>query len=93
MDSETWEVVDEVQGQMQAAIIQSMLESYGLSVWVSQEGAGQAYPINIGTLGRVQILVPKHQEEKAQEILRQYHAGEMELPDDEEGQPGEETPS
>jgi hypothetical protein len=90
--NESWEVVDEISGQMQAAIIKSLLDSHGLQVWISQEGAGQVYQMNIGTLGRVQILVPTHQADEAKRILQEYYDGELELPNDDEESSGQEEP-
>jgi hypothetical protein len=84
MTNDTWEAVDQVPGQIQAALIESLLTSYGIKVWISQEGAGQAYAFNIGSLGRVEVLVPQSQVKEARDILRRYHAGEMELPGEDE---------
>jgi len=78
MDKESWEVVDEVSGDLQAEILGGLLEAQGLQVWLSQEGAGRAYGLNLGELGRVHILVPNHQAGAARQILEQYYAGELE---------------
>jgi hypothetical protein len=84
MNDEKWVVVDETQGVWQAEIIKGLLNSHNIEVWISQEGASHAYAIGVGRLGRTEILVPSHEESKARDILERYHAGEFELPDEED---------
>jgi hypothetical protein len=85
MSDKSWEVVDEVAGDLQAEIVRTLLESFGLQVWLSQEGAGRAYAMNVGTLGRAQVLVPKTQAEDARKIIQKYYAGELAHPEEEYG--------
>lgn len=73
--SEGWVVLDEVPGMLQAEILRGMLEAQEIPSVLSQEGAGRAIGITIGTLGAVQILVPSKELERAQEILEAYYAG------------------
>lgn len=75
---ETWEVVEMVQGQLQAEILRGLLEAQDIKVWLNQEGAGAAYGINVGPLGTVEILVPSHALEQARQILDAYYEGEFE---------------
>ena len=88
MSDESWEVVDEVPGDIQAEILRGLLEAQGMRVWLNKEGAGHAMGIEIGMLGRVQILVPAHSAEEARFILGLYYSGELEqeglesIPDD-----------
>jgi hypothetical protein len=78
MSEERWEVIVEVAGQLQAEIMRGMLEAQGIKVWISQEGAGRAYGINVGRLGRVQILVPAGEVEQAKALLDEYYSGQLE---------------
>lgn len=71
-----WEKVDETQGALQAELLRGLLEAQGISVLLSQEGAGRALGMTVGTLGIVEILVPAAEAEAAQEILKAYYAGE-----------------
>lgn len=72
-----WEKVDETQGSLQAELLRGLLEAQGISVYLSQEGAGRAYGLTVGALGMVEILVPAEQVEAALQILRAYYAGEF----------------
>ena len=80
MTGEQWEVVDEVPGDMQAEILRGFLEAQGIKVWLSQEGIGHSvYPVTIGPMGRVQILVPQEQSQSAACLARRllfWKAGE-----------------
>jgi len=79
MTGEQWEVVDEVPGDMQAEILRGFLEAQGIKVWLSQEGIGHSvYPVTIGPMGRVQILVPQEQSQSARALLADYYSGKLE---------------
>jgi hypothetical protein len=78
MSEERWEVIVEVAGQLQAEIMRGMLEAQGIKVWISQEGAGRAYGLNVGRLGRVQILVPVGEVDQAKALLDEYYSGQLE---------------
>lgn len=78
MMEEKWEVVEMVQGQLQAEILRGLLEAQEIKVWLNQEGAGAAYGINVGPLGAVEILVPSSKFEEARRILDAYYGGEYE---------------
>ena len=78
MSEERWEVIVEVAGQLQAEIMRGMLEAQGIKVWISQEGAGRAYGLNVGRLGRVQILVPAGEVEQAKALVDEYYSGQLE---------------
>lgn len=78
MMEEKWEVVEMVQGQLQAEILRGLLEAQGVKVWLNQEGAGAAYGINVGPLGTVEILVPTSAVDQARQVLDAYFAGEFE---------------
>jgi hypothetical protein len=93
MTEEKWEVVDEVQGDMQAEILKGMLEAQEIKVWLSQEGLGHSvYALTVGSMGAVQILVPQHQVQSARALLDDYYAGnleniELEIPPEDEDDP------
>ena len=73
MVEDNWDVLDEVSGSIDAEIIRGFLESQGISVILSQEGAGRAIGLTVGPLGETQILVPKSQLSEAKEILEDYY--------------------
>jgi hypothetical protein len=81
MTEERWQVAVEVAGEIQAEILRGMLEAQGIKVWISQEGAGRAYGLGVGRLGRVQILVPEEDLEQSKALLDDYYAGQLENQD------------
>jgi hypothetical protein len=87
MSADKWEVVAEIFGELEAELIRGLLEAGGVEVFLSQEGAGRAYGLNVGSLGKVQVLVPSRDLQSALDILSDYNAGkyastELETPDD-----------
>jgi hypothetical protein len=85
MNNIEWEVVDEVPGDLTAEILKGLLEAQGIPVLLSQEGLGHsAIAITVGSLGRVQMLVPPQMVERARQVLKDYQNGVFEK---------EETPS
>jgi hypothetical protein len=77
-----WEIVYEANGSFLAEILKGLLESQEIPVVLSQEGAGRVYGITMGTLGRVQILVPTADAERAQKILEEYETSGVNNPDE-----------
>ena len=73
MGEKKWELLDEISGSIDAEIIRGLLESQGIEVILSQEGAGRAIGLTVGPMGEIQILVPKDQLGIAQEILADYY--------------------
>ena len=65
MSDESWEVVTEVSGELQASLLRNLLEAQGIKVFLNQEGAGRAYGLTLGPLGEVQVMVPEHQSQEA----------------------------
>ena len=65
--------MDEVSGSIDAEIIRGLLESQGINVILSQEGAGRAIGLTVGPMGETQVLVPEKQLGKAKEILADYY--------------------
>jgi hypothetical protein len=79
MPAEKWIVLETVSGNFQAEILRGLLEAQGVSVVLSQEGAGRsAYAVTVGPLGAVQILVPAEELAEARKVLDGYYAGAYE---------------
>lgn len=87
MTEQRWEIVDVVNGDFQAQLLRGLLEAQGITVQLSQEGAGRAIGLSIGALGEVQILVPSDSKALAQRILKDYYEGKFAS----EGDTGEAT--
>lgn len=77
MHEKHWDMIIEVQGELQAELLRGLLESQGIPVRLNQEGAGRAYGLNIGPLGTVQLLAPSEFSEAAHQILDDYYAGKF----------------
>ena len=80
MDELKYEKLSEVQGRMEADMIESYLEAQGIDVELFQESVGHsAFPVTVDGFGRVQIFVPKSKIQEAREWLKSYREGiEME---------------
>ncbi|MDD5468223.1 MAG: DUF2007 domain-containing protein [Anaerolineales bacterium] len=90
MQEPKWEMVDSVAGELQAELLRGYLEAQGIPVYLSQEGVGHlVYPVNVGPLARVDILVPSDEAGRAREALESYYAGSLEAPQDENEFPTE----
>ena len=76
MNTETWEVLDEVGFGIPAEVLLGLLEAQGIHAYLSQEGAGRAYGLTMGALGRVQILVKASELERARQVLEAFYSGE-----------------
>ena len=76
MDTMKYEKLTEVQGRMQAELIESFLEANGVDVELIQEAIGHTiYPVEINGLGRVQIFVPIPKAAEARELLDGFMTG------------------
>lgn len=69
MNEQTWEVLTEVDGELNAEILRGLLEAQGIPVSLSQEGAGKVYGLTIGEFGRVEILVPSGYLAQGRQVL------------------------
>ncbi len=80
-------------GHILAESIVALLKSFGISAFTSQESAGIAYGLTIGSLGEAKIYVPESQLPDAQKILEQMENGELQIPaiEDEDADPNEES--
>ncbi len=84
MDELKYELLTEVNGRMQADLIQSYLEAEGVKVELFQEAVGHhIYPVMIDGLARVQIFVPKAQAVEARELLETFNRTKTRTRDEE----------
>ncbi len=93
MSDVAWEVVYETNGMLLAEILRGMLEAQEIPVVLSQEGAGKVYGLTVGTLGKVEILVPDSEVERAERILEDYETNNLEIvdpPDADFSDPGDQ---
>jgi len=94
MGESEWEVVYETYGMFQAEMLRGMLEAQEIPVVLSGEGIGRVYGLTVGTLGRVEILVPLSKIELARQILIGFETGssiDSELPDSESSTSSDES--
>jgi hypothetical protein len=76
MDKMKWQKLVEVQGRLEAELIESYLEANGVDVELIQESIGHsAFPVMVDGLGRVQIFVSKEKILEARELLNDYNQG------------------
>lgn len=73
MDTLKYDLLTEIQGRMEADLLQSFLEAHGVPVILIQEAAGHnVYPVMVDGLGRVQVFVPKEKNAEAHELLDEF---------------------
>ncbi len=66
----------DVQGRLEATMIESYLEAQGIDVELIQESVGHSsYAVTIDGLGRVQVFVPRENIEEARELLKAFRTG------------------
>jgi hypothetical protein len=75
MSGETWEVIYETNEPVEAELLRGLLEANQIPAYLSQEGAGKAYGLTIGRLGRVQILVPESRYGQALQLIGDLQSG------------------
>ena len=76
MDKMKWQKLVEVQGRMEAELIESYLEANGVDVELVQESIGHsAFPVVVDGLGRVQVFVSEEKILEARELLNEYNQG------------------
>jgi hypothetical protein len=74
MDELKWELLTEVQGRLEADLLKSYFEAYGIEVELFQESVGHyIYPVTVDGLGRVQLFVSKEQAREAHRLLDEYN--------------------
>jgi hypothetical protein len=68
-----WELLTDVQGRLEAELIQSYLEAHGISVELFQEAVGHhVYPVMVDGLGHVEIFTSKEQIAQARKLLEEF---------------------
>lgn len=77
-----WVTVDRTLGPGPAEVIRGFLEACGIEARISLEGAWEAIPLTVGSLGEAEVLVRKEDEEKALEFIQAYYDGEITPSDD-----------
>ena len=74
MDELKWELLTEVQGRLEAKLLKTYFEAYGVDVELFQEAVGHhIYPVTVNGLGRVQLFVSKEQAAEARNLLNEYN--------------------
>jgi hypothetical protein len=68
-------VVYIAQGELEASVIKSHLESEGIPVILQYESAGRVFGLTVDGLGEVRILVPQELAEEAKEIIKPREVG------------------
>ncbi|MFC1944871.1 putative signal transducing protein [Chloroflexota bacterium] len=63
------EVIYIAQGELEASIIKSHLESEGIPVLLQYESLSKVYSLTVDRLGQVKILVPKELAEEAKRTI------------------------
>jgi hypothetical protein len=71
-------------GQLDAEMVRSFLESVGIPAMISQESVGKVFGLASGPLGEVNVLVPEENSDEALEFLASMERGD--LIDDQEGE-------
>jgi hypothetical protein len=75
MTEPTWEDIAVFQNELQANLVNGLLQAQGIITLLNQEGAGRAYGLTLGRLGGIHLLVPQHQASQALQVLADYEAG------------------
>ena len=75
MGEQKWEVVATIAGDFQAELLRGLLEAQDIPVVLSQEGAGHSvFPVTVGALGKVDVLVPGSHLEQALKVVEDFNA-------------------
>ena len=66
---------------VEAEIVQDLLRQAGIKVWQTQEALGSTslFPVRVGPLSEISILVPEESVKRANEVLDRFR---KELPND-----------
>jgi hypothetical protein len=62
-------VVCTVQGELQASVVKSRLESEGIPAFLEYESVGRVYGLTVDGLGEVRVKVPVDLVEEARRVL------------------------
>ncbi len=91
MNEPKWERIETVSGDIFPEMIRGVLESNGIPVILSHQGAGSAYHVSVGPLSEVEIIVPSEFIDQARVLINALFAGELEDSTDDETPFDEET--
>lgn len=69
--SEEWTTLLITYDQLEAEMIKDLLESGGIPV-VLRSAKVSPYPVNIGKMGEVKVIVKEIDKESAEEVLRKF---------------------
>ena len=67
--AENWIEVFVTYGNLEAEIIKDLLESGGIPV-VLRSAKVTPYPVNVGKMGEIKVLVKKEDKDMAEEVIR-----------------------
>jgi len=67
--NEEWVVILVTYDSLEAEMIKDLLESGGISV-VLRSSKVSPYPVNIGKMGEIKVLVRKEDQDVAEEVIR-----------------------
>jgi hypothetical protein len=70
MKDENWSVVFVTYDSIEAEIIKDLLESGGISV-VLRSSKVSPYPVNVGKIGEIKVLVKDEDREIAEKLIRE----------------------
>jgi hypothetical protein len=68
-EPEPWVPVLTVFDRVQATIITARLQDEGIPAHIRQESASSVFPVTVGILGEIDVMVPKLMEEKALALI------------------------
>ena len=86
---DTRNIVFTTHNQVEAAVMQSILESNGIEVFTYRESISNMYGFYSPTLGGVELGVPAEQVERALEIIGSYQEEDGEGREDDRGEDAE----
>lgn len=67
-----WVHIADVQGRLNAELIESFLEAHEIEVELVQEAVGRLiYPVEVDRLGQVQVFVPRERAQEALQLLQE----------------------
>ena len=73
------EVVHIAQGELEANVIKSHLESEGIPVLLEYESVGRVIGLTVDGLGMIKVLVPQELAEVAKQIIKPRDTGQGEV--------------
>ncbi len=71
-----WVTVHRTNGVMEAEILKTMLESFGIPARVSAEAYGKVLGMTVDGLGVAALLVPASRAQEARDILAEHFTAE-----------------